>query len=301
MVKAGLSFWPLILLYMRVLDRTFNFNGFSKALCFFLTAALLTGCGAVPLTGRKQLLLVSDQEIYQAGLTQYNEFIMGATISSNVSSAALVRSVGRKLATATERYLVANGLSSELSNFQWEFALVDDSQVNAFCLPGGKIVVYEGLLNVATTEAELAAVIGHEIAHAVAKHSNERVSQQIVTQYGMKVLTSALSNKSVAVQNVAASVFGLGAQVGLMLPYSRKHEYEADYMGVVFMEIAGYDSNEAVNFWKKMSYLNSPESGSEGARADLSDFLSTHPSDEKRVANLLENLAEAKSVAASVR
>lgn len=286
---------------MQVFNRTFNFSAVSKALCLFLTVALLTGCGAVPLTGRRQLLLVSDQEIFQAGLTQYNEYIRGAKMSSNVESAAIVRSVGRKLAAATERYLVANGLSSELSNFQWEFSLVDDSQVNAFCLPGGKIVVYEGLLKVATTDAELAAVLGHEIAHAVAKHSNERVSQQIMTQYGMQILSSALSNKSAAVQTVATSVFGLGAQVGLMLPYSRKHEYEADYMGVVFMEIAGYDSAEAVNFWKKMAYLNSPESGSEGARADLSDFLSTHPSDDKRVANLQKHLSKAKSIAASVR
>lgn len=275
------------------------YGGFTKVLPVLLAVLLLAGCGAVPLTGRRQLLLVSDQEIYNAGLTQYKEFIQDATISSDVASAALVRTVGHKLANATERYLVANGLSSELSNFQWEFSLVEDSQVNAFCLPGGKIVVYEGLLGVAATEAELACVIGHEIAHAVAKHSNERVSQQIMTQYGMKILSSALSNKSVAVQNVATSVFGLGAQVGLMLPYSRKHEYEADYMGVVFMELAGYDSAAAVEFWTKMAYLNSPESGSEGARAELSDFLSTHPSDEKRIANLQSSLAEAKAIAAS--
>jgi len=265
-----------------------------------LAASVLAGCGAVPLTGRRQLLLVSDQEVFQAGLTQYSEYISGSTLSSDTYSTAMVKKVGRKLADATERYLVSQGLSSELSNFQWEFNLVKDSQVNAFCLPGGKIVVYDGLLKVASTEAQLAVVLGHEIAHAVAKHSNERISQQILTQYGMSILSSALSQKSVAVQNVATSVFGLGAQIGLMLPYSRKHEYEADYMGIVFMEIAGYDSESSVEFWSKMSQLSSG-GGSGVENANMSDFLSTHPSDYKRIANLEKCIPDAKAIAASIR
>ena len=156
-------------------------------------------------------------------------------------------------------------------------------------MPGGKIVVYEGLLSVAQTEDELAVVLGHEIAHAVAKHSNERVSQQIMAQYGTAIIGAALSQKSTAVQNVATSVFGLGTQVGLMLPYSRKHEYEADYMGVVFMELAGFDSTAAIGFWTKMAGLSSGSASS--------DFLSTHPSDAKRISELQKRIPEAKRIA----
>ena len=258
-----------------------------------ITGFLFSSCGSVPLTGRKQILLVSDEEVFQAGLTQYKEYISSSTLSGNSSAAAVVKSVGRRMADATEKYLKANGLQSELSNFAWEFNLVKDSQVNAFCMPGGKIVVYEGLLSVAKTEEELAVVIGHEIAHAVAKHSNERMSQQIMSQYGMSILSQALSQKSSIVQNTAVSVFGLGAQIGFMLPYSRKHEYEADYMGIVFMELAGYDSSAAVDFWQKMASLSS------GSNDDV-DFLSTHPSDSKRIEQLKARIPEAKQIAASI-
>ena len=184
---------------------------------------ILVSCGAVPLTGRKQILLVSDQEVYQAGLTQYKEYIASSELSKDTKTTAMVKSVGKKLADATEKYLRANGFESEIANLQWEFNLVKNNEVNAFCMPGGKIVVYEGLFAVAQNEAELAVVLGHEIAHAVAKHSNERMSQQILAQYGAAILQQALSQKSAAVQTVAVNVFGLGAQVGMMLPYSRKH------------------------------------------------------------------------------
>lgn len=256
----------------------------TTAALILIAAAILSSCGSVALTGRKQLLLVSDQEVYQAGLTQYNEYIASSQLSSNSSATAMVKSVGQKLATATEQYLKNNGLESELSNFAWEFNLVKDDQVNAFCMPGGKIVVYEGLLTVAQTEDELAVVIGHEIAHAVAKHSNERMSQQMMAEYGAAILSQALSQKSAAVQSAATSVFGLGAQVGFMLPYSRKHEYEADYMGIVFMEMAGYNSESAVDFWTKMS----------AGGGNSSDFLSTHPSDSKRIAQIKARIPEAK-------
>lgn len=251
-----------------------------------MSQLLLSSCGSVPLTGRRQVLLISDQEVIEAGLTQYNEYMAGAALSTDARSSAMVKSVGKKLAESTEKYLKTNGLESELKNFAWEFSLVKNNEVNAFCLPGGKIVVYEGLLSVAQTEAELAVVIGHEIGHAVAKHSNERMSQQIMTQYGMAILSQALSQKSSAVKTVATSVFGLGAQVGLMLPYSRKHEYEADYMGIVFMEIAGYDSSSAINFWTKMS----------AGGGNTNDFLSTHPSDSKRIAEITRLIPEAKNI-----
>ena len=248
---------------------------------------ILVSCGAVPLTGRKQILLVSDQEVYQAGLTQYKEYIASSELSKDTKTTAMVKSVGKKLADATEKYLRANGFESEIANLQWEFNLVKNNEVNAFCMPGGKIVVYEGLFAVAQNEAELAVVLGHEIAHAVAKHSNERMSQQILAQYGAAILQQALSQKSAAVQTVAVNVFGLGAQVGMMLPYSRKHEYEADYMGIVFMEIAGYDSQSAGDFWAKMS----------AGGGNTSDFFSTHPSDSKRIAQITARMPEAKKVA----
>lgn len=261
-------------------------------ICAFVLSGLVqTGCGSVPLTGRRQVLLVSDKEVFEAGLTQYNEYIREAELSSDARSVALVKSVGQKLAESTEKYLKANGFASELDNLDWEFNLVKSNEVNAFCMPGGKIVVYEGLLSVAQTEAELATVIGHEIGHAVAKHSNERMSQQIMTQYGMAILSQALSQKSAVLQTVATSVFGLGAQVGLMLPYSRKHEYEADYMGIVFMEIAGYDSSSALDFWTKMA----------AGGGNASDFLSTHPSDSKRIAQIRKRIPEAQTIAESMK
>ena len=258
-----------------------------RMLAVLMAVTVIAGCGAVPLTGRKQVLLVSDQEVYEAGLTQYKDYMKEAKVSSNAKASSMVKSVGKKLAEATEKYLKANGLGAELNNLEWEFNLVADDQVNAFCLPGGKIVVYDGLLTVAQSEAELAVVLGHEIAHAVAKHSNERISQQILARYGQAILAQALSNKSEMVQAVGSSVFGLGAQIGLMLPYSRKHEYEADYMGIVFMEMAGYDSESAVGFWTKMS----------AGGGNTSDFLSTHPSDNKRISELKRRLPEAKSIA----
>lgn len=264
-----------------------------RSLCLTVVSGILfSACGAVPLTGRKQILLVSDQEIFQAGLVQYKEYLNTAVISSDQASTDIVKGVGRKLADATEMYLRASGLEHEIANFDWEFNLIKDSQINAFCMPGGKIVVYEGLLSVARTLDELAVVLGHEIAHAVAKHSNERMSQQILTQYGIALISSALSEKSVAVRDLATTVFGLGAKVGMMLPYSRKHEYEADYMGIVFMELAGYDSDSSVTFWKKMAELG---------ESSVPEILSTHPSDDKRIANLELKIAEAKTIAESMR
>ena len=182
--------------------------------------------------------------------------------------------MGRRIAAATERYLRENNLSHEISNFKWEFNLVQDKQVNAFCMPGGKIVVYEGLMKLAKTDDELAVVLGHEVAHAVAKHSNERMSQQIAAQYGARILSASLSDKSQTIQRVATNVYGLGAQYGLMMPFSRKHESEADYMGLVFMTMAGYNPDVAVNFWKKMSA---------GSKGQIPEMMSTHPSDIHRI------------------
>jgi len=250
-----------------------NFTGAIIILLF------LVSCGSVPLTGRRQILLVSDAELLTASLTQYEAYMKTAAKSTDKTKTATVERAGKKIAVATEEYLKQNGLEREIGNFKWEFSLIKDNSVNAFCMPGGKIVVFEGLLPLISTEDELAVVIGHEVAHAVAKHSNERMSQEILAQYGASILDAALSTRTAALQQVGSTVFGLGAQLGVMLPYSRKHEYEADHMGLVFMTKAGYNPNSALTFWKKMSSLS-------GGSGNESDFMSTHPSDSKRIAEI---------------
>ena len=197
----------------------------------------------------------------------------------------MVERVGKNIASATEAYLRQTGKESELANFSWEFVLVKSDEVNAFCMPGGKIVVYEGLLPLMASEDELAVVIGHEVAHAVAKHSNERMSQALLAQFGASAVNLALSRKSEAMQSFGNTVFGLGAQLGVMLPYSREHEYEADFVGLVFMAMAGYNPNSAVAFWQKMSNAS-------GGGGNTVDFMSTHPSDSKRIAAIQRRLPE---------
>lgn len=249
-------------------------------------STILCSCGSVPVTGRHQLLLVSDQEVLASSLTQYNEYMKSAPRSTQKTQSAMVTRVGQQIATATERYLKENGLEAELKNFEWEFTLVKDEQINAFCMPGGKIVVYEGLMKVVGSDDELAVVIGHEVAHAVAKHSNERMSQQILAQYGAQILNQSLSQKSSAVRQIATSVYGLGAQYGVMLPYSRKHELEADYMGLIFMRMAGYKPDVAITFWQKMSA---------GSSSKTPALLSTHPTDAQRIAEIQKALPQIKA------
>ena len=244
----------------------------------------LISCGSVPMTGRRQMLLVSDAEVLSASLTQYDEYIKTAPKSTDRTKSATVERVGKKIAAATEDYLKQNGMEKEIDNFRWEFNLIKEDAVNAFCMPGGKIVVFEGLLPLAASDDELAVVLGHEVAHAVAKHSNERMSQEILAQYGASIVDAALSQKTAIVQQLGNSVFGLGAQLGVMLPYSRKHEYEADHLGLVFMTLAGYNPNSALSFWQKME-ANSGKSGG-------SDVMSTHPSDSKRIAEIQKLLPQ---------
>ncbi|MCK9342581.1 MAG: M48 family metallopeptidase [Massilibacteroides sp.] len=252
----------------------------------FLLCALfmLNSCGTVPLTGRQQIMLVSNEEILSSSLKQYDSYITKSQKSTNAQAIRRVVTVGKRVAAATEAYLKANGLASEVSNFSWEFNLVKDDQVNAFCMPGGKIVVYEGLLKVAQTDAELALVLGHEIAHAVAKHSNERMSQQMLEQYGMQIINQATQQKSEAINVLANSVYGLGTKYGIMLPFSRTQEYEADRLGLMFMAMAGYDPQIAAGFWRKMSAQG-------GASAP--EFMNTHPSDANRIAQIEKYLPEA--------
>jgi len=225
-----------------------------------MAAALLVSCGTtstVPITGRKQNLMVSDQQILSLSNQQYTEYMKTAKPSTNKKNTEMVKRVGQKLATAVTNYLNNNGLSSEVANFQWEFNLVQDNQVNAFCMPGGKIVVYEGLLPVTQDETSLAIVLGHEIAHAVAKHSAEQMS---------------------------TAIFGLGAK-GASAKYSRNHESEADHLGIIFAAMAGYNPDAAVTFWQRMSAATGGGSTS---------WLSTHPSDATRIKQIQGWLPEAR-------
>ncbi len=277
-------------LFYLILSQFTSFQMYIMKIRFYLPAflliVLLAGCASVPITGRKQILLVSDQEILSSSLAQYNAYMKKAPRSSSTGSSAMVTRVGQRIASATEEYLRSNGLSDEIKNFSWEFNLVKDNQINAFCMPGGKIVVYEGLLKLVGSDDELAVVIGHEVAHAVAKHSNERISQQMLAQYGAQILNMSLDSKGPLIQSLAGQVYGLGAQYGVMLPFSRKHELEADHMGLIFMTMAGYNPEVAINFWQKMA-------ASSGEKT--SELLSTHPSDEHRINDIRKQLPQIKA------
>ena len=254
-----------------------------------LAAAILVGCGTsstVPITGRKRTLMVSDEQVLSLSNQQYQQYMQSAKPSTNAANTAMVKRVGQNLANAVVAYLNANGLGSEVSQYKWEFNLVQDQQVNAFCMPGGKIVVYEGLLPVTRDETSLAIVLGHEIAHAVAKHSAEQMSTAIKQQYGAQALgvLMAGAGASSGLQQVAGTVFGLGAQ-GASAKYSRDHESEADHLGIIFAAMAGYDPEAAVSFWQRMSQATGGGSTS---------WLSTHPSDATRIKQIQGWLPEAR-------
>ena len=249
-----------------------------------LVTIILASCSSVLITGRKQLLLVPDAEILSMSKQSYKEFIDSVPASTDIVNTQLIINVGEKISTVVEKYLKDNGKESEIANYAWEFNLVKDTVVNAFCMPGGKVVFFEGILPVAKDETGIAVVMGHEIAHAVAKHSSERLSQQMLLQYGASLTDVLLANKSAATRTGINALYGLGAQFGVMLPYSRKHEYEADQLGLIFIAMAGYDPNAAVAFWERM------EANSKGAPLE---FMSTHPSDANRIAKLKEFLPEA--------
>lgn len=249
-----------------------------------MAALLITACSTVPITGRKQLSLIPQSEMLSMSYQQYDEFLKSNQLSTDQEKTAMVKRVGGRIQKAVETYFAQNNLSGYLRDFRWEFNLVESEEVNAWCMPGGKVVVYTGLLPVAQNEAGLAVVMGHEIAHAIAEHGNERMSQQLVAQMGGMALSAALQNKPEKTQALWMTAFGVGAQVGVLLPYSRTQESEADELGLIFMAMAGYNPNEAVNFWQRMSA---------GKGASVPEILSTHPSDQTRINNLKKLVPEA--------
>lgn len=255
-----------------------------KKIFLLLTICIgLYSCGSVPITGRKQLNLVSDSEVLSLSLQQYDEFIQTANKSKDKANTHLVEKVGRNIANAVATYYKANNMESLLSEYHWEFNLIEDSQVNAFCMPGGKIVVYTGILPYTKDETGLAVVLGHEVGHAIAKHANERMSNQMALNYGGVALGAVLSGSSSSAQTIGETLWGLGSQVGVMLPFNRKQELEADRLGLILMSIAGYDPNQAIPFWERMSQQG----------GGTLEFLSTHPSDGTRVKEIQKDLPEA--------
>ena len=259
-----------------------------KLLALSLLSALVIGCGTtntVPITGRQQTLMVSDGEVLSLATQQYQEFMQSAKTSTNANNTAMVKRVGQNLANAVTNYLQANGMAADVQNFAWEFNLVQDNQVNAWCMPGGKIVVYEGILPVTQDEASLAIVLGHEIAHAVARHSAEQLSTQMRQQNILQIGTTVagalgMGEKTQALaQTVAALNFNFGN-----LKYSRDHESEADHMGLIFAAMAGYDPQVAINFWQRMASTSTNQTA---------EFLSDHPSDATRIKNIQGWMPEA--------
>jgi predicted Zn-dependent protease len=244
------------------------------------TVMLAASCGVVSFTGRRQILLFSDSEITALSDQSYTEFMSTATVSKNAEATKTLKEVGTKMISALESYMQSHGQNSTLSGLTWEFQLVESEEVNAFCMPSGKIVFYEGILKYADTPDYIAVVMGHEIAHAIAKHGNERMSQESAMNLIGSVASEVIgAKKGSTAQSLFNLGFGIGAQAGVILPYSRKHEYEADKIGMYLMDLAGYDINAAPTFWEKML---------DGKNPNTNDFFSTHPSDAKRIAALKE-------------
>jgi predicted Zn-dependent protease len=217
---------------------------------------------------------------------QYRQFISQSKVVLGTSDALLVTKVGQKIQQAVNNYFNKQNMSHRLDGYKWEFHLVEDTSINAFAMPGGKTVVFTGILPLTRDETGLAVVMGHEIAHAVANHGNERMSQLLIVQLGGMALSEALTKQTELTRQLSMAAFGIGSQVGILLPYSRLQESEADRLGLIFMALAGYDPREAIPFWQRMSQQN---------KASIPEFLSTHPSNDARIANIEKLLPEAMS------
>lgn len=246
---------------------------------------LILSCSRVPITGRRQINLLPSSQMLSMSFQQYSEFLKTNKVSTNAEQTALVKKVGQNIQHAVEKYFASKGMSGELKGYNWEFNLVDNNEANAWCMPGGKVVFYTGILPITKDEVGMAVVMGHEVAHAVAEHGNERMSQGLLTELGGVALSVALKDKPQQTQALWLTAYGLGSQVGVLLPYSRLHESEADKLGLIFMAMAGYNPQEAVAFWQRMASMK-------GGQA-VPEFLSTHPSDATRIAQIKKWLPEA--------
>lgn len=252
---------------------------------FFICALLLFRCANVPVTGRSQLSLVSSSEINGMAATQYQEVIKTGPLSTNQEQVAMIKRVGSKIQRAVEQYMAEKGASDQLAGFAWEFNLIqDDKTVNAWCMPGGKVAFYTAILPICKDETGVAVVMGHEVAHAIANHGRERMSQGLIQQFGLSTLGAAMGQNPTATKQIFLEAVGMGANLGA-LKFSRKHESEADHIGLIFMAMAGYDPAQAPKFWERMTSLSGGQKPPE--------FMSTHPSDETRIKDLQGWMPEA--------
>jgi predicted Zn-dependent protease len=243
-----------------------------KTIIFLLIIA--AGCTTVPITGRKQLTAIPSSQMISLSQDSYNQVLKDNKVSTNQSYVSRVKTVGAKLTTAVEKYLKDNGMEAEIKNFNWSYTVFVNTELNAWCMPGGQIAFYEGIMPVCADDNGIAVVMGHEIAHAVAKHGNERLTQQLAIQMGGIALSEALKTQKEETQKIALIAFGVGSKVGVELPYSRTHESEADELGLYFMAMAGFDPRTAPAFWQRMI-----DKG--GSRPP--EFLSTHPEPANRI------------------
>ncbi|MFO7829062.1 MAG: M48 family metalloprotease [Bacteroidales bacterium] len=257
-----------------------------KIIFLLLGAFFLTGCALNLVTGRNQFSLVPESELQLMATSEYNTFLSEHKVLNPARSkdAAMVSRVGTRISNAITEYYISQQQESVINGYNWEFNTIEDEAVNAWCMPGGKVVVYSGLLPVSQNETALAIVVGHEIAHAVAKHGSERMSQAMMQQLGGMALQVALSQKPQETQNLFLQSYAIGSHLGAMLPWSRQQETEADQYGLIFAAMAGYNPQEAIPFWERMSNAG-------GAKPP--EFLSTHPSDETRIRKLKKFMPEA--------
>lgn len=257
----------------------------SKYIASALLTIFLFSCSKVPITNRRQLNLLPESQMMSMSYAQYDQFLKENTVlSQSNSQAQSIKNIGNKMAAAVNEFLKQQGNLKRVKGYEWDFNLVQDDQINAWCMPGGKVVFYTGILPVCKDEAGIAVVMSHEIAHAIARHGNERMSQQLAIQLGGMSLATAMQEKPEVVQGIFNQVYGVGSTLGA-LAFSRNQESEADKMGLVFMAMAGYDPETAIEFWERMSSLGGQKPP---------ELMSTHPSDERRIADIKAYLPEAK-------
>lgn len=249
-----------------------------------ILAAILCQCTTNKLTGKKQLSLVSNQQLSQLSVQEYSKFLQQSKVLKGTKDALMVETVGRDVTRAIAQYYTDKGLAKALESFKWEYNLVESKEVNAWCMPGGKIAVYTGLLPITQNINALAVVMGHEIAHAIAEHGKERASSQMLQQAGLAAVAVGTMNKSEAERQTWLAAYGIGSSLGVILPFSRNQELEADRLGLMYAALAGYDPQEAIPLWRRM--------GSAGG-GKPPEFASTHPSDETRIAELQKMMPQA--------
>lgn len=249
-----------------------------KNFSFILSLLIFIGCATVPITGRKQLSLVPDSQILPLSYDSYRDVMSQSKLSTNQQQVTLVKTVGGNIQVAVEQFMAQNKMADELQGFSWEFNLIDENVINAWCMPGGKVAFYTGIMPVCGDEKGVAVVMGHEVAHAIANHGGERMSQGLIQQLGGVALSVAVANKPQETQALYYTAYAIGTTYGAMLPFSRLHESEADKLGLIFMAMAGYDPNEAPQFWQRMD--------AQAGSPPVPQWMSTHPSHETRIADL---------------